>query len=171
MKTLFLTILLLLLFPLPSWGADGDTCTAHVLGASTGTITKITKGIWREIACIQLCDGKKVADNSNGCTEFNMSAVTGTPDLIVLEYEEDGDSSCSAGPIFTVSTGPISGGTPTYDIDSTAVTIGEATTRVVIDMSTAPVDNFLFITNGATLTGCDQEGVDVRMHLLTRDMF
>ncbi len=166
--SLLLTLTLGLLFSPPVWAADGDTCAAH-----SGTFVKLNKGLCQEIACVQICDD---ADNTEDtgtigdCTEFNFNTVTGTPDLLVFEYEEDpGATNCTVAtdPTFTLTTGPVAGGVPSYDIDTSPVTVGGTTTRVVVDLSTNPLDTFLFIAfNNGSGAACTN--VDVRMHMLTR---
>jgi len=161
MKTLFLTVLLLLLFSPAVWAADGGPCTGH----GTKTIDKISRGVYKTQACIQLCDTKIATDTT--CATFDMDSI-GTPDLIVFEWEEDPDNAdCSvAGDmVFTITTSPSSGGVPAYDLDSTAVALSATTDRVILDMSTAPISRYL-ITAISNDTACTD--VDLYMHLLTR---
>ncbi len=160
MKTLI--FLMALLLPAVAWGADGGACAGH----GTTTIAKITRGAWTEVSCIQLCDTKLAANSS--CTEFDMNSV-GMPDLIVFEFQEDpSNEDCSATPDFTITTGPITGGAPAHDMDTSAVVLNSSTTRVVMDMSRAIVDRYLFtaITDDADCTD-----VDIYMHLLKRRAF
>lgn len=150
-----------LLLPALSWGADGDSCQSHTADAA---IPLFNKGVWIPIACVQLCDGKAAADSA--CTEFDFADAPGMPELIVLEYEEDpANMDCSGTPDYTFTTGPITGGTPSYAIDATAVIANPTTNRIVIDVSQAPLDRFLF-TAIADDAGCTD--VDVRMFLYTR---
>ena len=157
----FLLTLLMVLLPGVGWAADGDACAGH----GVTTVTKLTRGVYKELSCVQLCDGKAAADSS--CTQYDMNSVAGTPDLIVFEYQEDpSNEDCAATPDFTITTGPISGGAPAYDLDSPAVVLNSATNRVVLSMASAVVDRYLFtaIADDASCTD-----VDIRMHLLVKD--
>lgn len=159
MKHLILSLIpLLCLLPLPSFGADGDVCDADT--------DQFRRGAYTTVGCFQLCDTKVAANSS--CTEFDLNATStagrrvGSSDLIVFEYEENG-SDCTATPDFTITTGPVTGGAPLYDLDTTPVILNSTVNRVVLDMSRAPTDRYLFT---AILDDADCTDVDIRMYLL-----
>jgi len=143
-----------LLWISPSWAADGDGCDTDSQGQVTGAG-------WRTITCVQLCDAKVEADSS--CTEFDFNTIS-RADLIILEREEN-DANCSdvGGPTFTFTTGPVTGGTPDYDLSGSVVILNDTTDRVVIDSSAAAPNRYLF-TAIADDTACTD--VDVRMYLV-----
>jgi len=144
-----------------AFAADGDSCMSHTADAA---IPLFNKGVLIPIACVQLCDAKAAADSS--CTEFDFASVPGLPEILVLEYEEDpANLDCAATPDYTFTTGPITGGTPGYNIDSSAVIMNPTTNRVIVDLSQAPLDRFLF-TAIADDAGCTD--VDIRMFFYTK---
>ena len=167
MKTLLLTILLLLLFSPAVWGADGGPCDSN-----TG---KLERGIYRTLGCVNVCDAKAAADSSclfdiAGTAQtysWDFSNTLGVPDLLVFEIE-DINGNCGATPDFTVQTSPEADIAPAYDLDSTAVVINSTTDRVIVDLSTAPPDRYLIITV-ADDASCND--LDLRMYLLARDRF
>lgn len=156
MKTwLPLLVAVALVVPATSWAADGDACDSD-----TGLITT---GAWRHVACINVCDGKAAADSS--CTEFDLDS-SGMPDIIVFEREDVGaDCTDPGGPTITITTGPVTGGSPSYDLDTSTVVLNDTTERVVISTKDAIVDRYLFFATSDD-TACTD--VDVRMYLFNR---
>ena len=144
-------VLSLLLAP-TALAADGDACDSG--------IGKITRGRHQTVVCVNLCDTKVAANSS--CADFDMNTV-GMPDQIVFEYEENGVATCSGTPDFAITTGPITGGTPSYELDATAVVLNPTTNRVIVDARTAVLDRWLFtaITDDAACLD-----VDIRMYLI-----
>ena len=151
---LWLTILAMvaLVVPTVSFAAEGDGCPS--------TIEKITKGEWRTTACVTICEDHLTAEAA--CDEHDFNTGGGLSDLLVLERVESG---CDADPTITITTGPTTGGSPSYGISSSAVTLNDATPRVVIVTKDAPMDRYLFfaVTDDA---GCEAGELDVYMHLL-----
>jgi hypothetical protein len=147
-----------------AFAADGDSCQSHTADAS---IPLFNKGVWIPIACVQLCDGKAFGDAGAGaCTEFDFASVPGMPELVVFEYEEDpANPDCGATPDFTFTTGPIAGGTPAYDIDSSPLILNPTTDKIIVDLSRVPMDRFLFTALGDAATCSD---LDVRLFFYTR---
>lgn len=145
------------------------TCIAHPVFAAPNTthgqacdtdITVPVRGEFRTSQCINLCNNYAAADDGAECTEYEFKGV---PNLIVFEREEN-DANCTNNPTFTLKTGPVTGGTPSYDLDSTAVVLNDADDRIIIIVESAPPDAFLFITVTDDLACTD---VDVRMYLIT----
>ena len=146
---------LLLLAP-PVFAADGDTCMSHTADAA---IPLWSGGFWTPLACVQLCDGKAAADSA--CAEFDFETAPGLAEVIVFEYEEDpANLDCSATPTYTITTGPITGGAPSYSWDTSAVVMNPTDNRLMVDVSGAMLDRFInvAITDDA---GCTD--VDVRL--------
>ena len=157
-RLLFLTGLVgaLLTISGPSFGADGDGC----LTPAGTSISYGFKGDMVATACYMLCDGKASTDST--CTEWDFKDSPGMPDVIVFEYQEAAGESCSSTPDVTLTTGPVTGGTPGYDIDTSAVVLNATTDRVVIDTRLSPLDRFLFSAI-ADNAGCVAGDMDVRM--------
>jgi len=155
MRNLLAVIGLILLLAAPAFGAANTT---HGQDCDS-TTTVFAAGRYRTLECINVCNNYAAVDDDAECTEYEFK---GLPDLIVLEKVEN-DASCSADVTFTITTGPVTGGTPGYDLDTTAVALNDASDRAVIDVSQAPIDAFLFI-NVTNDTACTD--VDVVMHLL-----
>ena len=153
MKLLYILVGFLVLLPQVTWAADGDACED-----GTG---KFSRGTWRSVACINLCDDIDSTDTI--CATFDLNSV-GMPDVIVFEYEDVGGQ-CSSTPDFTITTSPESDGTPAYDLDASAVVLNSTTDRVVIDTSQAPLDRYI-VTAVSDVAAC--QDVDIRMHLLDR---
>lgn len=119
------------------------------------------KGRFQTAVCKNLCN--KVIATDTVCTELDFNSY-GMPDLIVLEREENsGACSDPGGPTFTLTTGPVTGGTPSYDIDSSTVVLNDTTDRVIIDNSTGVLDRYLF-TAVSDVTGCTDE--DLRIYMI-----
>jgi len=150
-----------LLVPGTTWATDGDACALTADGAA---ITLPSKGSWIPVACIQLCDGKAATEE---CAEYDFADAPGMPDIIVLEYEEEVGSACGATPDITITTGPVTGQTPEYAIDTSSVVLNSTTNRVVIDTSVAPLDRFLFTTTTDDAS-CVAGDLDVRMTFFNR---
>jgi hypothetical protein len=167
MKTLLIfggLIGALLLAP-GAFAADGDECTTTVDAVA---MDLPSKGSWLPQACVLLCDGKAAGDaGANACTEWDFADVPGMPDLVIFEYEELAGEACNATPDLTLTTGPVTGGTPGYDLDSSAVVLNSTTNRVIVDISQAPLDRFLFVAL-ADAAGCAAGDVDVRMTFFGR---
>jgi len=142
-----------LLIPGLGWSADGDQCK----DSSGDPIPLFNKGTWIAITCIQLCDNYVGTDSS--CDEWDFNDTPGMPDIVVFEYEDIGGD-CAATPDFTLGTGPISGGTPSYDSDDSAVVLNSTTDRVLLITKDFPLDRFLF-TSVADDTDCTN--IDIRM--------
>ncbi len=157
MRRLFLTIGLALLLAAPAFGAANTT---HGQDCDS-TITKPRAGHWRTVDCVNLCNLYAAADDGAACTEYEFK---GLPDIIILEKDEN-DANCSANVTFTFTTGPVTGGSPSYDFDSSAVTLNDAADRLVIVVEDGPLDAFLFI-NVTNDTACTD--VDVRMYLINQ---
>ncbi len=123
------------------------------------TTTLVARGKFKTKECFNICNKYAAADDGAACTEYEFK---GLPDLIILEKVEN-DANCSADVTFTFQTGPVTGGTPAYDMDASAVTLNDAADRVVIVVSDAPPNAFLFtaVTNDTACTD-----VDVRMYLI-----
>lgn len=157
-----------------AFGADGDECKGH----DGVEIKGWTKGPWIPLRCVQLCDGKLEADDTDDCTEYDFGDSPGMPDLIVIEYEEDaettvdGASACDSAPDITITTGPIStGGTsgdyPEYSPEATALILNPTVNRILINTETSHLDQYLFLELN-DLSACSNGGVDVRMFLNAR---
>ena len=157
-RLLFLTGLVgaLLIASGPSYGADGDSC----LSIADASLNFGFKGDMVATACYMLCDGP--ATGTSSCTEWDFRTSPGMPDVIVFEYQQKAVVSCAATPDITLTTGPLTGGTPGYDLDTSAVVLNSTTDRVVIDTRLAPMDRFLFATI-ADNTDCAAGDMDVRM--------
>jgi hypothetical protein len=144
-----------------AFGADGDECDSHV---SDARIPLARTGNWAPTVCIQLCDDK--AASHSACDEWDFNDTGGMPDIIVLEYEEDpSNMDCSGTPDYTFTTGPITGGVPSYAIDTTALVMNPTTNRVIIVTKDSVMDRFLF-TAIADDGACTD--VDIRMFLYNR---
>ncbi len=122
----------------------------------------VNKGQFRVAECVNLCNNHAQADDDSECTEYEFKGV---PDLVILEREEN-DANCSGDPTFTFTTGPTTGGSPSYALDTTAVVLNDATPRVVFVMANGIFDSFLFIAVSND-TACTD--VDVRMYLATEE--
>ncbi len=159
MKRLYLTIGLIgaLLFPTLSLAADGDPCVT----SADAAMPFGSNGQWRVVACIQVCDAKNATEE---CAEYDFGSGPGIPDVIIFEYE-DSDNTCSSTVDITISTGPVTGGTPSYTLDVSAVVLTEALGRVVLISKDYPPDRYLFFST-ADDASCDD--LDVRMFLLDR---
>jgi len=145
-----------LLVPGVSLADDGDSCDAD-----TG---RITNGIWATVVCVNLCDGKAAADST--CTEWDFNSG-GMPDVIILEREDVGaDCTDAGGPTFTFTTGPTTGGSPSYVPDTSAVVLNDTTDRLVIVTKDATLSRYLFTAVSDDTTCTD---VDVRMYLMSRE--
>jgi hypothetical protein len=157
---LWLTILTMvaLVVPTVSFAAtpstDGEECPA--------TVEKISKGEWRTTACVRVCNDYLTTDAGADCDEHDFNTGGGLPDLLVLERVDGG---CTNDPTITITTGPTTGGTPSYGISSSAVTLNDATPRVVIVTKDAPMDRYLFFAVSDDV-GCATGELDVYMHLL-----
>jgi len=152
--------LLALLLAAPVLAADGDACDR---ADESDRVARLDTGAHRYEVCIDICDGKAAADDDAACTEFDMRTV-GRPDLIILEREQGPSCSDAGGPTFTVTTGPVTGGSPSYDIGGTAVVLNDTTDRVVIDMTTAPTNRYLFASL-ADAAACTE--ADLRAYFVT----
>jgi hypothetical protein len=157
MRNLLVTLgLIILLSAVPAFGAPntthGQTCDSD--------ITLIESGVHRSMGCVNLCNNYAVADDGAACTEYEFKGV---PDIIVLEREEN-DSNCANDPTFTFTTGPVTGGSPDYPLDTTTVVLNDAVPRIVFIQDKGPMDAFLFtaVSDDASCTD-----VDVRMYLIT----
>jgi len=158
MRNFLATILFTLLSVGTAYGAanttHGQECDADVKASL------IKKGIYEVGECTNICNNHAAADDDAECTEHQF---IGYGDLIVYEREEN-DANCSGDPTFTIKGGPVAGGTPSYDLDSTAVVLNDATPRAVIIMSSIVMPSFItiYVTNDAACTD-----VDVRMYVVT----
>ena len=160
-----IVFLLALLLPAVAWGANGGPCDSD-----TG---KLTRGNWKSLGCFNICDDADSGDNSclfdiGGTAQtysWDFNNTVGTPDLLIFEIEDIGGQ-CGATPDVTIKTSPEADIAPAYDLDSTAVvlTVG-GTDRIVVDLSTAPVDRYLIVTL-ADVDSC--QDLDVRMQLLVK---
>lgn len=137
------------------WAADGGDCDSDV--------DKLAKGNWKTQTCVQLCDGKAAADSS--CTEWNFNSSGGMPDQVILEYEDVG-ADCSATPEYTFTTGPTTGGSPSYNFDTTAVVITPTVNRITIIIKEGSLNTYLFT---AIADDADCTDVDIRMYLVNRE--
>jgi hypothetical protein len=155
MRSLYLAILAIIFLATPAFGAPNTT---HGQDCDDD-IVLIERGYIQEGGCINLCNNYAAADDA-GCTEYKFD---GLPHMIVLEKEEN-DAGCSADVTFTFTTGPVSGGTPSYALDTTAVTLNDAADRLTFLLKDMHIDSYLFI-DIADDTGCTD--VDVRMYLIT----
>lgn len=151
----------LISFVLLAWAglAFGAPNTTHGQSCDSD-ITKVLRGRYRAIGCVNLCNNYAAADDGAACTEYEFKGV---PDLIVLE-REDNDAGCAGDVTFTFTTGPVTGGTPSYGLDATTVVLNDATDRLIFVMKDFSMDAFLF-TAVATDTSCTD--VDVRMYLIS----
>ncbi len=170
--SLFLTLVLGLLWAPASWAVNGDQCDTD-----TG---RLTRGIFKTTACVLVCDGHAAAasicaydagptagpaDLQTYCWDFGNSL--GVPDLLIFEMEDtEVGGACAGNVVMTILTSPEADIAPAYDLDSTAVVLTKGgTERIIIDLSTAPPDRYL-IVNVTVDTSCT--GVDLRMHMLVR---
>ncbi|GAF97881.1 unnamed protein product, partial [marine sediment metagenome] len=121
----YLVLLLAMLLAPAAWATVATTT------ACDDDTDVLEAGRFRTIVCRNLCD--EVIDTDTACDEYDFG--TNMPDIIVLEREEvGGNCSDAGGPAFTFTTGPVTGGTPSYDIDTTAVVLNDTTDRIVIDV-------------------------------------
>jgi len=155
MKLLLTTLIALLAFP--AFAADGDKCDIVAVPISVQD-----KGTWRTDVCIDVCDANVAADSD--CTEFDFKAQYGLPDTLIFEIQ-DNDGNCSGTPAIAVTTGPVTGGTPSYEISTTAVIIDDNPNRVVVDTQAAALSRFLFFAVSGD-AGCTD--LDLRMFLVNR---
>ena len=147
----------LCLLPTVSFGADGDECVS----SANADIPVGTRGTWQVAACVQVCDAKNATEE---CAEYDFSNSPGIPDILIFEYE-DSDNSCSSTVDITISTGHITGGTPSYTLDVSAVVLTEATGRIILITEDYPPDRFLFFS---TADDADCDDLDVRMFMYNR---
>jgi hypothetical protein len=143
-----------------AFAADGDQCE----NPSDANIPLFTKGNWIPVACVNLCDNYAGAADA-ACDEWDFADTPGMPDIIVLEYDDNGGDCGGFSPDFTFQTGPITGGTPAYDIDSSTVVLNTTTDRIIIITEDGPLDRFLFTT---VADDDDCTDVDVRMFFYNR---
>lgn len=158
-RLLFLLGLIGVLFMVPgtAFGADGDQCD----DSSDADIPLSTRGQWQAVACVQLCDGKAATEE---CDEYDFADSPGVPDILIFEYQ-DNSGNCGGTPDLTITTGPVTGGTPSYDISSSTVVLNPTTNRIIVITEGAPLDRFLF-TSLADDASCDD--LDVRMFFVNR---
>ena len=151
----FLLGVLVLALPTFAWAADGDNCDSDV--------GRVSRGVWTTSVCVNVCDAAVAADST--CAEFDLGNA-GMPDILIFEREEN-DANCSdaGGPVITITTGPTTGGSPSYDLTSTAVLLNDTINRITIDTQTAPLSRYLFFTTSDD-TACTD--YDVRMYLVNR---
>lgn len=116
-------------------------------------------GSWKATGCYNVCDGYAAADTGAACNEWDFDRGPGMPDIMVFEYEDIGGD-CGATPDFTITTGPVTGGSPNYDISTSAVVVNTTTDRIAVIIKDAMLNRFLFfaVTDEASCTD-----VDIRM--------
>lgn len=134
---------------------DGGPCDATVQG--------VNKGVWNQIACINICDD---VDEGETCAEYDLQTF-GISDQIIFDIIENDDQDCSdsGGPQMAIQTGPTTGGSPAREIDSSAVVLNDTTPRVVVITKDAPLDRYLFFAFSLD-TACTD--VDVRARFVNR---
>ena len=160
MKLLTLLVGVLVLLPATGWATTASTTDCD---HESGAVGKLTRGMYKTTLCVNLCD--TIVENDDGCDEFDFSSTSGMPDLIVFEYSEDA-STCTVDPSITITTGPVTGGTPSYMLDDTSVVLSTSIDRVILDVSKAVPDRYLF-TAVADAAGCVAgDHVDIRMYFL-----
>lgn len=110
--------------------------------------------------CWQVCDDLDSTDDDGTCAEWDLNS-TGSPDILVFEIDENG-SACteSNGPTVTITTGPITGGDPAYDISTSAVQLNDTVDRVTVIQKDAMLNRWLFF---AVADAANCADVDVRM--------
>jgi hypothetical protein len=122
------------------------------------------KGAFRAPICRNICDTVIATDTA--CTEFDFDDYGGMPDVIVLERDDSVDCSDAGGPTFTFTTGPTTGGSPSFVPTTSALVLNDTTDRITIDVGGAMIDRYLF-TAVSNATGCDSSPeVDVRIYLI-----
>jgi hypothetical protein len=125
---LLLTIVVgVALWAAPSLGADGD----QLAGATT------SKGDWRIMAAITICDDKIAADFNGAagdCTQVDLADHPGMTDRLVFARREPAGANCTNDPTLTVTTSEEAAATFEYNLGSagTDLEVNDATPRVTL---------------------------------------
>lgn len=150
-----LILLGFLLFASSAQAADGASCDSDV--------NKVSRGPWVDLYCINVCDDADSTDSS--CTEVDLQNA-GRPDVLRFEREDVGaDCTDPGGPVITITTGPTTGGSPSYALDTTTVVLNDTVEAVNVIMMDMPSSRYLFFTL-SSMTACTD--VDVRMTAMKR---
>jgi len=139
------------LWAAPTFAQDGT----QLAGATT------SKGDWRIIAAITICDNRGAGDTSD-CTQIDLQDTVGITDRLVFARREG--TGCTGDPTLTVTTSEEAAATHTYNLGSggAALTVNDATPRVtlMVDQGAAPGRYLNFVTDNASLAGCELDAVD-----------
>lgn len=132
--------------PSPTLAADGD----QFAGAT------VSKGDWRIIAAITICDGKVELDT--GCDQLDLQDTVGITDRLVFARRQE--TGCTLDPTLTVTTSDAAAATYTYNLGSAGadLTVNDATPRVtlMVDQGASPGRYLNFaITNDDDCTDLD----------------
>ena len=146
--------------------ADSDSCQT-----SATYWGKTANGRVAPIWCIVLCDAKTADGN---CTNYDLSAAGGIPDIVVFELHEvdsvtyGATGDCTAATV-TINTAVAITGTMTtasenaYDIGSTTALAIGGVKKIALDTKSAPLDRYV-VASIASITGtCTSDSVDVLM--------
>lgn len=119
------------LWATPTLAADGD----QFAGAS------VSKGDWRIISAITICDGLVAADaGAAACTQVDLQDTVGITDRLVFAKRQD--TGCSADATLTVTTSDAAAATYLYNLGSAGadLTVNDTTPRVtlMVDQGASP---------------------------------